>query len=207
MRFLLFVEGKTERMALAEFLKRWLDSRLTHRPGIQTVKFDGAGDFVSNIARKAQLHFDSSRGAEIVGIIGLLDLYGFPSFPTTARTVEERYQWARQDLEHRVNQPKFRQFFAVHETEAWLLSKPAIFPSGVRQAIGSIQNPETVNFAQPPALLLDRSYRNRTGKTYKKAVDGRELFSRLDPNDAYLKCSKLKELLDEMLRMATEAGL
>jgi hypothetical protein len=42
---------------------------------------------------------------------------------------------------------------------------------------------------------------------YKKVTHGSALFSKLDPNLAYTKCPRLKELLDEMLKMAKEAGL
>ena len=38
MKFVLFVEGHTER-AIPEFLKRWLDPQLSQRAGIQTVRF------------------------------------------------------------------------------------------------------------------------------------------------------------------------
>ncbi len=41
MRFILFVEGYTEDKALPEFLKRWLDPRLTNPVAIRTVRFEG----------------------------------------------------------------------------------------------------------------------------------------------------------------------
>jgi len=41
MKFVLFVEGPTERLSLPSFLKRWLDARLNQPVGIQPVKFEG----------------------------------------------------------------------------------------------------------------------------------------------------------------------
>jgi hypothetical protein len=67
-------------------------------------------------------------------------------------------------------------------------------------------NPETVNFDEPPAKLLERLYSQKTGRRYKKVTNGRELFGRLDPGVAYGKCPRLKELLDKMLELAEAAG-
>ncbi len=40
MKFILLVEGKTERDAAAAFFKRWLDPQLRQPVGIRTVPFD-----------------------------------------------------------------------------------------------------------------------------------------------------------------------
>lgn len=106
-------------------------------------------------------------------------------------------------IEDKVKEKNFFQFFAVHEVEAWLLSQPEIFPSNIRNAFpGKIVQPETVNFDEPPAKLLDRLYRQYTKRTYKKVVNGKELFDKLDPAVAYEKCRRLRELLDKMLDLA-----
>jgi uroporphyrinogen-III decarboxylase len=67
-----------------------------------------------------------------------------------------------------------------------------------------IQNPETVNFNEPPAKLLERLFPMHMNRSYKKVVNGKELFGKLDPNIAYQKCQKLKELLDKMLELAQQ---
>ncbi len=41
MRFILFVEGYTENKALPQFLKKWLDPKLSNPVGIKTVRFEG----------------------------------------------------------------------------------------------------------------------------------------------------------------------
>jgi len=108
-------------------------------------------------------------------------------------------------MENEVKQPKFFQFFAVHEIEAWLLSEPDIFPLKVKKAFpGRIKNPETVNFDEPPAKLLERLYPLHVTRSYKKVANGKELFGKLDPDVAYQKCPKLKELLDKMLELAAK---
>lgn len=109
-------------------------------------------------------------------------------------------------MEHRVDHSHFQQHFAVHETEAWLLSDPGIFPAAVRDRLEAAASaPESVNFKQPPAKLLQLLYRT-TGREYKKVVDGSALLSKLDPNRAYERCPHLRMLPDEMLALAKAVG-
>jgi hypothetical protein len=105
-----------------------------------------------------------------------------------------------------VNHPRFHQHFAVHETEAWLLSDPQILPKDVRASLpGRCAQPELVNFDEPPAKLLERLHRDKLGRSYKKVTDGANLFARLDPGAAQSKCPNLKRLLEDMLSLASTA--
>jgi hypothetical protein len=70
---------------------------------------------------------------------------------------------------------------------------------------GPCAKPETVNFDQPPAKLLDRLYRNKLNRGYRKTIDGADLFQRLSPDKARNKCPYLKKLLDQMLALAKDA--
>ena len=205
MRFVLFVEGDTER-ALPAFLKRWLDPQLPQRVGITPVRFTGWAELRREIRKRAHLHLNSPQAGEIIAVVSLLDLYGPDFYPAHLTSAGERFDWAKNEIESEVGHPKFRQFFAVHETEAWLLSQPELFPVEVRSGFpGRINQPETINFNEPPAQLLGRLYRDRLRRTYKKIVNGKELFDQLDPDIAGDKCPKLRELLDEMLLLAQEA--
>ena len=203
MKFILFVEGHTEDKALPAFLKRWLDVRLPQPVGIKPVRFEGWAELRREVKRKAHLYLNSPRASEIIAIISLFDLYGPTFYPSHITTAGERYDWAKQEIEQEVNHPKFRQFFAVHETEAWLLSELDLFPTEVSGGFpGRVIEPETVNLNEPPAKLLNRLYRDKLRRTYKKVTHGKELFDRLNIETAYDKCPKLKELLDEMLKLA-----
>ncbi|TAN49903.1 MAG: DUF4276 family protein [Methylococcaceae bacterium] len=209
MKFVLFVEGHTEK-ALPPFLKKWLDPRLAEKSvdpvGINTVRFEGWREFVKNASQKASMHLNRSAN-DVIAVIALLDLYGPTFYPDELTEYEARYEWARKHMEDKVNDPRFFQFFAVHEVEAWLLSDPNIFPREVRVAFpAKIHWPETVNFDEPPAKLLERLYPLHVRRPYKKVVNGRELFGKLDPNIAYAKCPRLKELLDKMLTLAQGAA-
>lgn len=205
MRFVLFVEGDTER-ALPAFFKRWLDPQLPQRVGIHSVRFTGWAEQRREVRKRARLHLNGPRAEEIIAVISLLDLYGPDFYPAHLTGADERYDWAKSEIEKEVGHSKFRQFFAVHETEAWLLSQPELFPNEVRVGFpGRIDQPETVNFNEPPSQLLGRLYRDKLRRTYKKIVNGKELFDRLEPEIAYNRCPRLKELLDEMLRIAKEA--
>ncbi len=208
MKFVLLVEGRTERDAAAQFLKRWLDPQLRQPVGIQTVAFEGYADLVQKMATKARMYLEGPKRTEIIAVIGLLDLYGPTFYPPDKTTADERFAWGKEHFENMVNLEEFRLFFAVHEFEAWLLSQPIIFPRVVRDALPrTIEFPERVDFDEPPAKLLERVYTQKTGKRYKKTTYGKQLFGKLDPTVAASKCPYLRQLLDAMLDLARAAGL
>jgi len=202
-KFVLFVEGQTEKQALRDWIRRWLDPRLQRPVGIKSVRFDRWRDYVNHIRTKVRLNLSGKVGNDVIAGIGLLDLYGPTFYPSGVSTVDGRYAWAKQHLEVMVGHGKFRQYFAVHETEAWLLADPGILPVQVRNALpGSCGQPETVNFVDPPSRLLARLYRSTLNQVYKKVTDGANLFQALDPNTAYAKCPYLSQLLDDMVTLA-----
>ncbi len=212
MRFILLVEGDTEHAALPEFLKRWLDPKLDRPVGIRAVNLGGNSEYVKEVVKMAAKQLNDPKRQEIIAVIGLLDLYGLPKgfFPPNLSDAQDRYSWAKQELEKRVRQARFRQFFAVHDVEAWLLSDPdnKYFPQQIKSALHRVAaNPEAVNFNQPPAELLIKLYREKLkNREYRKVPDGCDLFRELDPEIAYRKCPRLKEMLDEMLKLAKESG-
>lgn len=209
MNFILMVEGHTEEKGLREFLQRWLDQELATRVGIKIVRFDGWSDLVRNAASKTHWHLSNSPERDnIIAVIALLDLYGPTFYPSDKVTASERYSWAKAHMERQVGHPKFRQHFAVHETEAWLLSEPSIFPKGVREALeDKYPAPEKVNSHNHPAKLLKELYKTRIKSAYIKTAEGKKLFRSLDLRTAYAKCPSLKALLDEMVLLARQAGL
>ncbi len=208
MKFVLVVEGETEKQAAAAFLKRWLDPQLTQRVGMQVVRFDGWAELARKLVRKAQSFLDGPDQTDIVAVIGLLDLYGPTFYPSNVGSAQERYEWGVQHFQEQVGRPRFRMFFAVHEFEAWLLSQPEIFATEVKEALpGKIAKPEQVNFVKPPAKLLDAIYKRRLKKNYKKVTDGKGLITQLDPAIAVAKCPYLRSMLEEMLALAKAAGL
>ena len=208
MKFVLFVEGETEKQAAAAFLKRWLDRHLSQRVGMQVVRFTGWADMARKLVPKAQKFLDGPDQRDIIAVIGLLDLYGPDLYPSDITSPQDRYAWGVQHFHQSVARPRFRMFFAVHEFEAWLLSQPEIFVPEVRTAFpGRIAQPEQVNFTEPPAQLLDAIYKRRLKQNYKKVTDGKVLFAQLDPVIAVNKCPYLKSMLEEMLALAKAAGL
>lgn len=203
MIFILFVEGYTENKSLPQFLKRWLDPRLIKPVGIRTVRFAGWAELIKNAVIKTKMHLNGPDKDNIIAVISLLDLYGPTFYPNHIEKCDERYDWGKKYIEDLVNHPSFFHFFAVHEVEAWLLSQPDIFPIKVKNAFPKkIKTPELLNFNEPPAKLLKYLYPLHVKRSYKKVVNGKELFDKLDPNIAYDKCPKLKELLDKMLELA-----
>jgi hypothetical protein len=73
------------------------------------------------------MYLEGPSQKDIIGVIALLDLYDPTFYPKDKTTALERYHWAKEELERQVGHPKFRQFFAIHEVEAWLLSEPNLF--------------------------------------------------------------------------------
>ncbi|MDE8345041.1 MAG: DUF4276 family protein [Acidocella sp.] len=208
MKFIRFVEGHTEHKAVPAFLKRWLDARLREPVGIKSVRFEGWPELVADMQKKAHLYLAGANSGEVIAVISLLDLYGPTIYPRDKQTAGERCNWGKAHFEKQVGHHKFRHFFAIHKTEAWLLSEPKLFPAEIGERLpGKVSKPETVNFDQPPAVLLDNLYRQTKGRSYKKVVYGSQLFAKLNPEVAYDKCPALKALLDEMLRLAKDAGL
>jgi len=188
-------------------LKRWLDPRLpdTKRVGITPVRFDGWQELVKDSPTKTKLHLSNSG---VIAVIALLDLYGPTFYPASSMSVEDRYNWAKNDLESKFTAVpgRFFQFFAVHEIEAWLLSDPEIFPRQVKTELSKESRlPEAVNMGCPPAKLLDKIYEKQLNIGYKKITHGANLFRKLDPNTVYEKCPHFRQLMDKMLELATAA--
>ncbi len=206
MKFILFAEGTTEKAVLADFFKRWLDPHLAQPVGINVVRFNGWSHYLSDIGARTELSLSGKAGADVIAAIGLLDLYGPTFYLGHIVDVAKRYAWAKSHIEKIVNQGRFRQYFAVHETEAWLLSDAELFPAETRSAFpGRCARPEEVNFDEPPSYLLDRIFRQRLRRPYKKVVDGKNLFLDLAPEAARGRCPFLRQMLDEMLNLAQAA--
>jgi len=205
MRFVIFAEGYTEQF-LPAFFKRWLDPQLARPVGFHVVKFNGWSQLVAEAAVRAHQYFVGQESLDVIAVIGLLDLYGPDFYPVHRRSVAERHEWAVHHLNQKVNHPKFRMHFAVHEVEAWLLAHPEIMPRNVSVKLPK-RPPETVNFDEPPSRLLDRLFHANGGTGYHKVRGGRKFFARLDPSIAATKCPHLDALLNDMLSMAKAAGL
>jgi hypothetical protein len=208
-KFVLLVEGFTEKETAASFLKRWLDQQGLRQPvGIRPVRFSGCQHFLNDVATRSRMFLSAPGAQDVIGVIGLLDLYGPTFYPPHLQTVDERHQWGVTHIQKLVNQAQFRMFFAVHEFEAWILGDRKVLSPEIRKGLpGRAAQPETVNFHEPPSKLLDRLYSQNGKRGYKKVVHGRELFAKLDPSTVYENCPYLARMLDEMLNMARAAGL
>lgn len=70
MKFVLFVEGHTEKLAVPSFLKRWLDKKLKQPVGIKIVRFEGWGHYEHEIASKTARRDAAfgERGRNVAGV-------------------------------------------------------------------------------------------------------------------------------------------
>ena len=183
-RIALFVEGDTERgearrRTLAHFFHSWLDPQLgsLSKVGITAVKFQGVRNFLGDLPQKVALYLDDGRANFV---FGLIDLYGIPGNRIDLSpyvTIQEKVRAARAYIRALVPQQygdRFRQHFAVHEIEAWLLAYPDQWPAEVRSQIIR-RSPEQVNFNEPPAKFLKRIL----GGRYKKTTTAMNLFPKV----------------------------
>jgi hypothetical protein len=202
----LFVEGDTEsgdarRQTLPTFIHKWLNPQLPEggKVGIRAVKFQGVSNYLDDLAQKIALYLDEDRANFVVGLV---DLYGIPASRvdlSQSATVKEKIESARAYVRNLVPQQyrnRFRQYFAVHEVEAWLLAYPEEWPSKVRAQIKK-RLPEQVNFKEPPAKFLKRIL-----GSYKKTTIAMNLFPKVDPQVAIDKFPYLKSFMDDLLRVA-----
>jgi hypothetical protein len=213
MKFLVFVEGETEKRVVPELLRRWLGAQdLNQNVGVHPVAFRGNADYVREAPKKASVRLDGRDGKEIIAILGLLDALRLPEGYGQGHSVSEQCNFAKSRIEGQVEKEvgtgRFHQFFAVHEIEAWLLSSPSVFPKAVAERLGSQRlqnNPESVNSDKPPAERISDAYRAALRRGYKKTTDGPELFKKLDPATVSAKCPHLDALFVKMLELARKA--
>ena len=76
MKFILFVEGYTEEKILPQFIKKWLDPKLSKPVGIKTVRFEGWPELLKDAPQKARMYLNGADKDNIIAVISLLDLYG-----------------------------------------------------------------------------------------------------------------------------------
>ena len=105
-RFALFVEGRTQR-ALRSFLTHWLDPQLSHPVGVEPVRLSGSSKYLKSFGQRAKRDLDSGRQMCL----------------------------GKTELERRVGDSRFRQHFAVHEAEAWLLADPCVFRASLQTCV------------------------------------------------------------------------
>ena len=204
MKIVLLVEGWTEK-ELKPFIKRWLDTQLSPQTvGLQVVRFEGNAQFLRDVAGKTHFHLSLN---DTIAVFGLLDLYGLKlDYPKQAGR-DQKIKFARDHIVNKIapaDRPRFRQHFAVHETEAWFLSDPRLFSTIKLPA--KCDRPEEVNFDEPPAQLLDRLFsQGKESRGYKKTTMARVLLPKLDPALVYQKCPNFKLMMDEMLELSRQA--
>lgn len=188
--------------------------------GVQPDTFEGWPDLHDSAPKKAARYLTDSRSSDVIAVVSLLDLYGPTFYPPDKASVSEKHAWGTEYMEGRVRQhfrhkglpddlaAKYRHFFAVHETEAWFLAQPALFPNDIRQALErQAKPPETVNFLTPPGKLLEQQYIQKLKRRYSKTTNARNFFPRLDTEVVVSRCPYLKAMLHALRQMALDAGV
>ncbi len=200
MRFVLIVEGDTEKRSIEGLVRTDLKKKTGKNIGVTAVNIRGYGNFRRDLPGKVQKFINSPDKGEILAVIGLVDLYLTPFAKDVHLPVPERIATGRRFFEEQVNQDRFRMFFAVHEYEAWLLSDPDRFDAAIREKISiHAKKPEEVNNDEPPSRYLKRIYSEYLHREYKKTVDGKVLMGRINPEQVYEKCPNYREMIDFLI--------
>ena len=220
MKFVLMVEGETEDQNVAEFLKKGIDPYFERAVGIKTVRFSGWKDLYKDAPSRAAAYLTDPGKDDIVAVLSLLDLYGPEIYPADLTSARERHQWGVRHMHERFEKhlsdkridaaltEKYRHFFAVHETEAWLIASPQHHPQEIKRSLESLgKPPEHVNFKQPPAKLLDYLHQKHYGRKYKKTTQGRNLFQKNNAPEVARFCPFLNAMLIDMRRLVVQAGI
>jgi hypothetical protein len=132
-KFILFVEDHTEKKALPGFFKRWLDPKLRERVGIKVVRFEGCAELWRDGPQKAHLYLEGPGNQDIIAVISLLDLYGLDIYPYDIRTAQDRYTWAKVEMEIRVDHPKFHHFFCGPRNRGMVVERARDISSGCQE--------------------------------------------------------------------------
>ncbi len=220
MKFILFLEGETEEKGVQDFLNRWLKQYFTVGVGVQPDTFSGWPDLHDSAPKKAARYLTGARSLDVIAVVSLLDLYGPTFYPPDKSSVAERYAWGREYMEERVRQhfrrqglpdslaQKYRHFFAVHETEAWFLAQPDLFPAEIRLVLEKLPKaPEAVNFTTSPAKLLEQQYIQKLKRRYSKTTNAKNFFPQLDAETVAHRCPYLLAMLHDLRNIALNAGV
>ncbi|MEO7715688.1 MAG: DUF4276 family protein [Capsulimonas sp.] len=203
MKFILFVEGETERKALPEFLSRCITLRFSEGKHVrfEAIDLKGWANLHKEVAQRSRDYIEGPEKDKIIAIISLLDLYG-PDFCPEGESIATRYELGVEHMKRSMDDKKYRHFFAVHETEAWLLSDPRIFPQKVQEALKPLsKNPEKINSGHPPAKQLNTIYRSKLNRSYNKVTDGANLFPQLDAKIALDACPYLNQMIEGLVNL------
>lgn len=197
MRFILIVEGDTEKRSIEGLIRKHLVEKTGQNIGVRAININGYGNFFRDLPQKVKKYLAGPDKEEILAIVGLMDLYKTPYARDVNCSIRERILQGTQLFEDSVKQDRFRMFFAVHEYEAWLLSDVEKFDPAIRGRIAShARNPEEVNTDEPPSKYLKRIYSEYLHREYKKTVDGKVLMGRVDPQKVYEKCPNFRAMID-----------
>lgn len=195
MKIVLLAEGDTERAA-REHLKRFLDGRAGSKAkvGLQTSIFDGGLD-EKGVRGRAQLFLADDT---VLGVIALTDLY-----PQWRGGPEEAKRTIRSWLP---DDPRCHVHVAKHDFEAWLLHgwQAIIKQSGVASNPKPWgKHPENINHNNPPAhRLWELFQQGKPPRKYKKPIDGKKLFERLNLEEVGAVCPEFKAFLNTLLQLA-----
>ncbi len=217
MKFVLFLEGATEAKGVPGFINRWLGQFFAVGVGVQADTFEGWSDLRDSAPKKAARYLTDARSSDTIAVVSLLDLYGPTFYPDDKVSVGERYVWGTAYMQERVRQHfqsrglrddlalRYRHFFAVHETEAWFLAQPTLFPDQIRQVLEKQPKaPEAVNFQTPPGKLLEQQYLQKMKRRYGKTTNALNFFPRLDTETVVSRYPYLKAMLHDIEKNGPE---
>jgi len=217
-RLLMLVEGQSEEIFVKQTLKPHLEQYgvQVHRPVVLwTKRLPSGSGFRGGVSNWNQIRrnlwpllHDSD-----AWVTTLLDFYGLPmDFPGYAEacTPGDRHQKVaalQATFAATMDHPRFIPFFALHEFEAWIFSRPdivgehfgdATLTRRVRDAVSAAGGPELINLGadtHPKARL------HSMGSGYKETSDGPTLLNKIGVPAILAECPHFSQWLNRLVAL------
>ena len=189
----ILAEGDTERAAQSH-LKQFLDERAGSLPKmrLRVLRQDG-GLGERSVREQAE---DALQDPSTIGVIALTDVY--PAFKSAEDARATIGKWMPDDARCHVH-------VARHDFEAWLLVgwEALLKQAGCGQKKPWSSHPEDVNTNHPPAHRVSELFQSgKPPRKYKKPIDGKKLFEKLDLAQVAAACPEFKSFLNRLLSLA-----
>jgi len=215
-----FVEGRSDELALSALWRGWLERLRGARHGISIIPLDGKSRFLRKIGPRAAEKLAANSDDSVVGLPDLYPTRGYEQTPYAHTDFAElqhvQQRLVKQGLEktQRIQGPdaaralkRFYPSALKHDLEMLLLAAADQLKAvlGTSEALGKWTKPvENQNQERPPKEIVKELFRTKRGRAYRDTVDApavlREVADVRDLlyADGLLNCPVFKDVLDHV---------
>ena len=201
-RIVLLCEGKTEILAVQQFLRRqWTVDSLANTA---LVPIDLRGH-LENVSKQVPRHLNDPK---VLAVFTLIDLCRFGRLEFSgAEEKPQKVALCAEWLRDRVPVSCHTRFFphlSVHEVESWILAEGKALAARLGDSrIKPASNAEDINDQETPKARLHEIFkRNGKREGYLETRDGYALFGNMDFQPVYDTCLYFRAFYDDLKRVA-----